>query len=86
MTGRDLIIYIMQNGLEDKPVFEDGAFLGFMTVPQFAAKMRVGPAVVETWIQLGYLYDAIYIGDVTYIPANCFVPNVSISTQEERGQ
>ena len=58
MTGRDLIIYIMQNGLEDKPVFENGALLGFMTERQFAEKMSVGVASVEVWIER----------DTTFIP------------------
>lgn len=68
MTGRDLIIYIMQHGLEDKPVFENDTFLGFMTERQFAEKMSVGVATVEAWINLGYLSDIIRIGDTTLIP------------------
>lgn len=75
MTGRDLIIYIMQNGLEDKPVFEDGTFLGFMTEQQFAEKMNVGVATVEVWIELGFISNVIRIGDMTFIP-----------TPKERGQ
>lgn len=70
MTGRDLIIYIMKNGLEDKPVFENDTLIGFMTEQQFAAKMRVGVAVVEAWIDMGYLSDVIRIGDTTLIPMN----------------
>lgn len=68
MTGRDLIIYIMQNGLEDKPVFENGSLLGFMTDRQFAEKMSVGVATVEVWIDRGYLSDVIRVGDMTFIP------------------
>lgn len=68
MTGRDLIIYIMQNGLEDKPVFENGTFLGFITEQQFAEKMNVGVATVEAWINLGFLSNVIRVGDVTFIP------------------
>ena len=68
MTGRDLIIYIIQNGLEDKPVFENGTLLGFMTEQQFAEKMSVGTATVEVWIDRGYLSDVIRVGDITFIP------------------
>ena len=32
MTGRDLIIYILENELEDKPVVLDGGFLDLLTV------------------------------------------------------
>lgn len=31
MTGRDLILYILMNNLEDEPVFEEGKFIGFVT-------------------------------------------------------
>ena len=68
MTGRDLIIYILQNGLEDKPVFENGALLGFMTEQQFASKMSVGVATVEVWINRGDVSDVIRVGDTTLIP------------------
>lgn len=70
MTGRDLIIYIMKNGLEDRPVFENDTLLGFMTEQQFAEKMSVGIATVEVWIDLGYLSDVIRVGDMTFIPMN----------------
>lgn len=68
MTGRDFIIYILQNGLEDKPVFENGTLVGFMTEQQFAEKMNVGIATVEVWIDLGFLSNVIRIGDTTLIP------------------
>lgn len=69
MTGRDLIIYILSNNLENSPVFEDGTFLGFLTVAQVAGKMQVGEATVETWIKLNMI-DHIQIGEVTYIPSS----------------
>ena len=68
MTGRDLIMYILENGLEDEPVFENGTLLGFMTAQQFAERMSVGVATVEVWIELGYLSDVIRVGDTTLIP------------------
>ena len=69
MTGRDLIIYILQNGLEDKPIFGNGTILNFMSEEQFAAKMDVGVATVRAWIQEDYL-TAIPIGKTYYIPKN----------------
>lgn len=62
MTGRDLIIYIMSNHLEDEPVYEDGRFLGFMTVGEAAAQMKVGYATVLALIDQGRL-DAIRMPD-----------------------
>ena len=53
MTGRELIIYILQNGLEDKPVFNKGTFIGYMTMEQAAEKMDVGLNTVYTLMTLG---------------------------------
>lgn len=69
MTGRDLIIYILSNGLEDKPIFEDGSVLGFLTVTEAAQKFEVGTATVTLWCSFGML-DHIRIGGQTYIPVN----------------
>ena len=40
MTGRELILYILENGLENEPVIKNGTFVGFMTVTQAAEKME----------------------------------------------
>lgn len=67
MTGRDLILYILANGLEDEPVFKDGTFIGFETIEAVAARSKVGIATVQTWIQTGHV-KTFKIGDVIYIP------------------
>ena len=69
MTGKDLIIYILMNNLEDEPVFNDGKFIGFVTAGAVAMKMNVGIATVHAWIQQKRL-DSITIGNTVYIPAN----------------
>lgn len=73
MTGRDLIVYILQNNLENEPVFKDGTMLGFMTIEKTAEKMNVGVATVETWLSLGYL-NYVQIGNLTLIPADSKSP------------
>jgi hypothetical protein len=55
MTGRDLIIYILENHLEDDPVFKDGIFVGFTTPELAAAKCGVGVETVRLWFHLGYI-------------------------------
>lgn len=70
MTGRDLIIYILANGLEDKPVFEDGKFIGFMTPGEAACDMGVGAATVQAWASMGML-DSIHTVEGVYIPVIC---------------
>lgn len=70
MTGRDLIIYILANGLEDEPVFKDGKFIGFLTPGEVAEKMGVGSATVCSWTALGMLEYA-YVPAGIHIPATC---------------
>ena len=67
MTGRDLILYILSNTLEDEPVVKDGKLIGFMTVTEAACNLGVGVATVLAWIQLGFL-PSVQIGETTYIP------------------
>ena len=73
MTGKDLIIYILQNDLVDKPVYENGRLLGFMTVEETAVKFEVGVATILTWIQLETL-TALRIGEELFIPIDATNP------------
>ena len=76
MTGRELILYILSNGLEDKKVFEDNKFIGFMTAGEAAAKMNVGVPTICVWLGQGKL-DGVRIGDTIYISANSVRPSVN---------
>lgn len=78
MTGRDLILYILANNLEDKPVFENGKFIGFMTVYDVAAKTNVGLATVHAWIHQGRL-NSVAVREGIYIPSNFKSPLECIS-------
>lgn len=78
MTGRDLIIYILQNDLENNPVFEDGHLLGFMNEVEAAVKFDVGGATIQVWVKLGYL-EGFRIGNMLYIPANAEDPRNNIT-------
>lgn len=69
MTGRDLIIYILKNDLEDKPIFEDGKFIGFMNVNEAALKFNVGTSTIEIWCILDYI-PSVTIGENFYIPVD----------------
>lgn len=69
MTGRDLIIYILTNRLEDKQVFDNGKFIGFISEREAAEKMNVGIATIRAWINQGQL-DCIVVGGSVYIPAD----------------
>lgn len=77
MLGRELIIYILQNGLEDEEVFKDGTFIGFMNDDQVAAKFNVGPATVRAWYELGMIKGFIF-GDSVFYSANVKDPREEI--------
>ena len=73
MTGKDLIVYILQNDLVDKPVYENDKLLGFMNIDEAAVKFGVGTATIVVWIERGSL-NAIRIGDEFFIPMNATNP------------
>lgn len=69
MTGRDLIVYILENGLENEPVFKDGKIIGFKTETEVAKELGVGIATVHTWCMLDMIQHVL-IGDKFLIPGN----------------
>lgn len=66
MKGRDLIIFILQNGLEDEDIFVDNFLDGFMTIEEAAVKLGVGQATVEVWCHCNAI-DHMRLGDRFYI-------------------
>lgn len=74
MTGRELIVYILQNNLEDRDIFMNGKFLDFMTVKEAAAKFEVGEATVKVWIKMNML-PYIQIGEDIFIPKDAKDPS-----------
>ena len=60
MTGRDLIIYILENRLEDKKLS------WFMTIEEAAVKFKVGVETIKVWYTLGFI-SGIKMGDTIYI-------------------
>lgn len=68
MTGKELIIYILENNLEDEPVFKDGKFIGFVSTTEAAEKMDVGIPTILTWVMLGRL-TGVQVKPGLYIPA-----------------
>ena len=73
MTGRELIIYILQNGLEDKPIFENHKLIAHLTVEEFAVKHGVGMATVYAWIW-EHKVEPLVIGTRYYIPLTAVPP------------
>lgn len=69
MTGRDLIIYILENHLEDEELFKDGKLPGLMTYEEAAVKFDVGKETIIAWVKNRYL-KAVTIYGNHYIPEN----------------
>ena len=66
MTGRELIVYILQNNLEDEIVVENDIFFGMMTEKEASIKFGVGEATIRAWYELGALHG-IKIGNSIFI-------------------
>lgn len=67
MTGRDLIIYILQNQLEDTEILTDSNHM-FLTVEEAAVKYGTGIATVKAMIDQNVL-KGMKIGE-TYLILN----------------
>ena len=75
MKGKDLIVYILLNGLEDEDIVdENGVIIGFMTIEDAAVKYDVGVATVRVWLNQG-LIKGIRIAENILIPVNEERPN-----------
>lgn len=66
MTGRDFIIYILKNNLENEDIFLDGKIVGFLKIEEAAEKFNVGIPTIMMWIALG-LINTVRIGNCYYI-------------------
>lgn len=73
MTGRELIMYILQNGLEDENIFENNKLIAHLTVEEFAVKYGVGRATVYAWIWERRI-EPLLIGTRYYIPVTTVPP------------
>lgn len=69
MTGRELMMYILENHLEDEVVIQDGVFVGFMTEEEAAVKFKVGVATIKAWYACGKVKGT-KIGDRLYFLRN----------------
>lgn len=66
MTGKELIIYILENDLLDEKVIKDGVPIFLLDLNDAAVKFDVGTATVKAWAAVGMieserLNDGLYI-------------------------
>lgn len=77
MTGKELILYILQNNLENTVVLEDGFFVGFMTAEEAAVKFNVGVETIRAWYHCKWIKGT-QIGDSLYFRKDIADPRVTI--------
>ena len=73
MTGRELILYILENNLENEIVIKDGIFIWLMSEEETAVKFGVGVETVKAWYVCGML-SGTKIGDRLYFLRNASDP------------
>lgn len=73
MTGRDLMMLILEYKLEDVEVIKDGKFIWFMSEEEAAVKFDVGVSTIKAWYACKKL-DGIKIGEKLYFLRNVADP------------
>ena len=79
MTGKELILYILGNDLENEDIIKDGVFIWLMDEKEAAIKFDVGVATIRSWYVYGLL-DGTKIGDHLYFLRNVKDPRVRENT------
>ena len=79
MTGKELILYILENDLENEDIIKDGVFIWLMDEKEAAVKFDVGVATIRTWYVCGQI-DGTKIGNHLYFLRNAKDPRVRENT------
>lgn len=78
MTGKELILYILQNNLENTIVLDvNGFFVGFMTEEEAAVKFGVGVATIRAWYHCKMIKGT-QIGDSLYFRKDVADPRTTM--------
>ena len=85
MTGKELILYILQNNLEDTIIIKDGFFTGFMSEEEVAVKFGVGIGTVRAWYACKML-EGTRIGDSLYFRKDVADPRSKLNMEMGYGQ
>lgn len=75
MTGRELILFILQNNLENEEIVQNGVFVWLMNEEEAAVKFNVGVATIRAWYAYGLLKGT-QIGGRLYFLQNVADPRV----------
>lgn len=78
MTGKELILYILQNNLENTIIIENGFFTGFMNTEEAAVRFNVGVETIRAWYNCKWL-NGTKIGDTLYFRKDAADPRITLS-------
>lgn len=81
MTGRDLILYILENHLEDKEI--NAEFLGLMTLEEAAVKLQTGPETVRVLASRNFITPIAVGGTLYILPDQKFQDKIKESVHRE---
>lgn len=81
MTGKELIIYILQNNLEDEEIIKDGKIIGLISVEEAAMKFGVGRYTILTWYAQGKI-KGIMVGNSLFFRADAEDPRKEADNDE----
>lgn len=68
MTGREIIMYILENNLENEEFNNSSVFIDYITTGEAAIKFNVGYATIKAWIDEDKIHGAINVDGKIYIP------------------
>ena len=80
MTGKELILYILQNNLENTTVLEGGFFTGIMTEEEAAVRFNVGVETIRAWYSCKMIKGT-QIGDSLYFRKDVADPRITIKME-----
>lgn len=80
MTGKELILYILNNNLENTIVLKDGFFIGFMNEEEAAVRFNVGVETIRAWYDCKML-SGTKVGDSLYFLKDVADPRITIKME-----
>lgn len=83
MTCKELIMYILQNNLENENIVKNGVFAWMIDEKQAAARFGVGVSTIRTWYNTHFI-EGFQIGESLYFLGNITDPRKYNKIEESK--
>ena len=84
MTGRELMMFILENNLENENIFSENILSSIcMSASEAAIKFDTGISTINTWIKTGMI-PSLTIDGITYVYKNAVDPRLSIKSEGKK--